>query len=373
MMREKSKYFRINRLEEFQRGFWEDTLLWKEGVTLSLGSSGRLISRLFDSGEKEMPWYRLSSQCSLPNNTSCRLTVFSSDRDTVFTPDGEISIAECITSSRSWEEKQQIFSSFQVMQAPLEDDLLLYGIRGRYLWFSLELASSQEQAPKIHQIRLSFGGKSWIRDLPELFQTQDNGFLQRYLAIFQTMYEGMEEAIETTVKNYTPQQAPPEFLQWLSSWYCIRERELWSEEQLRVLLAHARELYESMGTRWAMEFLCRLYLGEPVQIAEYPQKDDPKFICPQGISREQIFQSPYIFTILVPARLMKDRNRYLSLLNIVESCKPAHLQAKIILISREARAAGSRLGQDTYLSQGGARISDAGGIILQGPERREEM
>lgn len=372
-MREKSKYFRINRQEEFQRGFWEEKLYWENGVTLPLDSSARLISRLFDSQEKETAWYRFSSQGVFPNNTSCRLTVFSSETDVIFTPQGEVSIADCIASSLPWKEKQRYFAPFQMMQLPLEEELLLYGVKGRYLWFSLELASSQEEAPIIQQICLSFGGQSWLKDLPEIFQTQDQGFLQRYLAIFQTMYEKMEHAIETTVQNYTPQQAPPEFLQWLASWYCIREKKLWSQEQLRVLLAHARELYEAMGTRWVMEFLCRLYLGEPVQIVEYPQKDDPDFSCPPGVSREQIFQNPYVFTVLVPARLIENQNRYLSLLRIVDSCKPAYLQAKVILLSQQARSAGYRLGQDTYLSEGTSDISNSGGIILQGPERREEM
>lgn len=372
MMREKSKYFRLNRLQEFQRGFWGQELCWQEGITLPSGCTGRLISRPFDSGAKETQWYRLSTQCLLPNNTFCYLAVFTSEASTIQLADGQwVDLEQYIASSVSWEEKMRQFAPFQVMRLPLEPELLLYGARGRYLWFGLELVSSQEQSPKIAQMKLFFGGQSWLRNLPELFQTQDDGFLQRYLAIFQTIYEEMEERIETTVKNYTPQRAPEEFLRWLASWYCIREESLWNREQLRVLLAHARELYQSMGTRWAVEFLCRLYLGEPVQIVEYHQKDDPDFVCPQGVRREQLFQNPYVFTVLVPSRLIQGRNQYLALLNILDSCKPVNLQARVILISEQSRNTGIRLGQDCYLSSGAAS-SPFGSIILREPEMGEE-
>ena len=371
-MREKSKYFRICRMEDFQRGFWEETLRWEKGVSLPLNSSGRLVSRLFDSQEKDASWYRLSSQGEFPNNTTCRLVVYTSQTNTIATPDGPKTIAACIAAPLSWEEKMRCFAPYQRMQVPLERELLLTGVKGRYLWFSLELASSQEEAPVIAQISIAFGGQSWIKDLPEIYQTQDDGFLQRYLSIFQTMYEKMERAIETTVQNYTPQQAPPEFLQWLAGWYCMREKHLWSQEQLRILLAHAREIYEAMGTRWVMEFLCGLYLGEPVQIVEYPQKDDTNFSCPAGVRRERLFQDPYCFAVLVPDHLVTSRSQYLSLLSIIESCKPAYLQAKVILVSQRVRRAGYSLGQDTYLSDGGGQGAEAGGIILSGREGREK-
>lgn len=367
MMREKSKYFRLNRPEQFQRGSCPAPLFWDNGLTLPRSGSGELFSRLFDSGEKETLWYRLHTQCSLPSNTSSRLTVYCSETDTAVTAEGErLDLRACIASSASAAQKHRWFAPFRVLQVPLEPDVLLYEAKGRYLWFSLELLASQDQAPRIDEMRLFFGGGSWIGDLPELYQTQDKGFLRRYLAIFQTMYEEMEEAVDTTVRNYTAQQAPPEFLRWLSSWYCIREHELWDEGQLRQLLAHARELYQAMGTRRVMEFLCRLYLGEAVTIVEYPEKDDPAFSCPPGVAREQIFRGPYVFTVLVPSRLVRSRSQYLSLLRILDSCKPAYLQANVILISEEPRPSGIRLGDAVYLSEG---ISDlSGATVLRGPE-----
>ncbi len=372
MMREKSKYFRLNRLGEFQRGHWEEQLRWEEGVTLLPGSGGRLISRPFDSGGKETQWYRLSSRCTLPNNTACRLTIFTSETSTIQLPKGEkMELEEYIASPLSWEEKLRQFAPYEVMRLPLEPELLLYEAKGRYLWFALELTASQEQSPKIREMKLSFGGKSWLRDLPELFQTQDDGFLRRYLAIFQTMYEEMEETIETTVKNYTPQQAPEEFLQWLSSWYCIQEQSLWSREQLRELLAHARELYQAMGTRWSVEFLCQLYLGQPVQIVEYYQKDDPDFVCPDGVRRDQLFPNPYVFVVLVPERLIQGRSQYLALLKILDSCKPVYLQARVILLRENPWDVGIRVGQECCLSSGMGG-SSFGGIILREPEMGEE-
>lgn len=367
MMRKKSRYFRLKRQEQFLRGFCGAPLYWDGGLTLPCAASGVWISRLFDSEEKETVWYRLHTLCDLPSNTSCQLTVYCSESNALIGPDGEKwDLQSYISSPAAWEQKQQWFEPFQVIQTPLRPDLLLYGARGRYLWFTLKLFSAQEQSPKIHQMQLLFGGSSWLEDLPELYQTQDNGFLKRYLAIFQTMYEEMEAAIESSTQNYAPQLAPPEFLRWLAGWYCIREHGLWSEEQLRVLLAHARELYQSMGTRWSVEFLCRLYLGESVQVVEYPQRDNPEFACPPGVRREQIFVAPYVFTVLVPSRLIRSRNQYLSLLRILDSCKPVYLQANVILVSERNRPEGVRLGEELHLSEGLTDLT--GGIVLREPK-----
>ena len=367
MMREKSKYFCLNRREQFLRGFCGETILWEGGLTIPHGSSDVWISRLFDSGVKEAGWYRLHTVCDLPNNTSCQLTVYCSESEAPITPDGrKLDLQTCIASPDPWDQKQRWFEPFQAMQVPLRPDLLLRGARGRYLWFALKLFSAKEMSPKIYEMQLLFGGSSWLEDLPELYQVQDSGFLKSYLAIFQTIYEEMEAEIESSTHNYAPRLAPPEFLRWLASWYCIREQNLWSEEQLRVLLAHARELYQSMGTRWSVEFLCGLYLGEPVQVVEYFQRDDPDFACPAGVRREQIFVNPYVFTVLVPSRLIRSRNQYLSLLRILDSCKPAYLQANVILLSEHHRPEGIRLGEELYLSEG---LTDwTGGIVLREPE-----
>lgn len=371
VMRKKSKYFRLRRQEQFLRGSCGEPLYWDGGLTLPHAASGVWISRLFDSKEKEAVWYRLHTLCDLPNNTSCQLTVYCSESDTLITPEGrKLDLQTCISSPETWDQKQRWFAPFQAMQLPLRPDLLLYGARGRYLWFTLKLFSAQEMSPKIYQMQLLFGGSSWLEDLPELYQTQDSGFLKSYLAIFQTIYEEMEAAIESSTHNYAPQLAPPEFLRWLASWYCIREQSLWSEEQLRILLTHARELYQFMGTRWSVEFLCRLYLGEPVQIVEYFQRDNPDFVCPPSIRREQIFVDPYIFTVLVPSRLIRSRNQYLSLLRVLDSCKPVYLQANVILISDGHQPGGVRLGEKLYLSEGLTDLN--AGVVLREPKGEEK-
>ena len=61
-MREKLKYFIINKAYDYNRGFYENMEIKGSGLGVPSESSsgvGRFLTRVFDSGERGMNWHRL--------------------------------------------------------------------------------------------------------------------------------------------------------------------------------------------------------------------------------------------------------------------------------------------------------------------------
>jgi phage tail-like protein len=172
----------------------------------------------------------------------------------------------------------------------------------------------------------------WTHELPEIFQAEKNGFLERYLAIFQTIQEEFEEKIDGNLKNYGAAAADYDFLKWLCSWYCMTDVDLWTEDKLRYLLKNSYRIYQEIGTRKTMEEICTLYLGEKPEIIEYNQMDNPDFKDIHQLGKKNIFIHPNVFTIIVETPLTNIQQDAFH--KIVAGCKPAHMEANIIFLQK---------------------------------------
>lgn len=51
-----------------------------------------------------------------------------------------------------------------------DEDVLLFDVRGRYLWFLLETGGPAGDFDGIREIRIDFPKQSWISWLPEVYQ-----------------------------------------------------------------------------------------------------------------------------------------------------------------------------------------------------------
>ena len=81
-MREKLKYFIINKAYDFNRGCCENMSVSENGLSFSSekGSGvGRFLTRVFDSGERGMNWHRLVINTEDCDPGAFRVTVFSCD------------------------------------------------------------------------------------------------------------------------------------------------------------------------------------------------------------------------------------------------------------------------------------------------------
>lgn len=337
-MRNVPKFFILNKKCDFLRGCGGEV----QGDALK--ASGLYLSELFDSGERETRWYKLETEFSLPANCSAQISFYSSESEELDADGRIVNIAELMRSSETTDEKLRLLSPLLQFTRPLSKELLLTEIRARYLFFVIRAVCSDGECPEISRVRLMFDPYMWTNFLPELYRG-DNSFLERYLAIFQSLFERTESDIDRAAEYYSQDCGDGDFLRWICGCFGIETVGLWNEEQLRYILKNAPRIFGRVGTREVLAELCGLYLGCEADIAEYYQSEDVGFVNRYSIPKERLFTNPYEFALILPCGALSEE-KYSGLLRIVDDFKPAYMTANIIIIPRD-----------------GTRGSD-GGIVL---------
>lgn len=196
------------------------------------GQLGRGLyrSRWYRGLDAGMEWLRLSLTVSGP----VFVRVYATDGE----PDGPVDRME------------------PVLERPA-DDLLLYGVRGRSLCFTVEPGA------ELRGYELTFPGRSIDSLLPCVMQGDDT--LRRLLGVYQSLYMDLNRELAGFPARLDPLgDAPlPELAHWLgaSPWM---GRGLPEPE----LLASAVELNRLRGTKQGLRLLARLVTGQECEIVE---------------------------------------------------------------------------------------------------------
>ncbi len=169
---------------------------------------------------------------------------------------------------------------------------------------SMPLAVLRQAPPReTHLAPLAPGAASSYLDfLPIIYQ--DSDFLGRYLLLFQTVWEPLEQREDHLPAYFDPRTAPASFLPWLASWLSLGYRTHWPEARLRRLLSEAMDLYRWRGTNYGLARLLELYVGSLPEIIESPEE-------------------PYVFRVRL--RLPDDGSVSRNLVDmLIQEHKPAH-------------------------------------------------
>lgn len=107
---------------------------------------------------------------------------------------------------------------------------------------------------------------AYLQYLPIIFQ--DNHFFNRYLLIFQSVWEPLELRQNHIGMYFDPRTAPEGFLQWLASWFDVSMDRHWPEARRRQLLAEAVDLYRKRGTRYGLARMIEVCTGLVPQVSD---------------------------------------------------------------------------------------------------------
>lgn len=110
---------------------------------------------------------------------------------------------------------------------------------------------------------------SYVRNLPVIFQDDpQNTFLQRYLLIFESIWEPLEQRQDHIAMYFDPRTCPRSFLPWLASWLGFPLPPQWPEPRTRAVLREAMDLYRWRGTRYGLERLIEVCTGLRPEVTE---------------------------------------------------------------------------------------------------------
>ncbi len=155
-------------------------------------------------------------------------------------------------------------TSNQWISAPLNSDIIsLLDTNGRYLKIKIILSTSDEnKSPLIKKITVYSNHSSYLKYLPAIYQENDQSkrFLEKFLAIFQNLYQKTDSEIQSFTKYIDSNATPNEYLPWLSSWISLNLGKDWTPEKLRFFLKRAPEIYKKRGTKEGLVEIISIYL-----------------------------------------------------------------------------------------------------------------
>lgn len=334
-MRQKLKYFIFNKARDYEGGCLFHMRYDKDGIwaepSKTAGRSG-FISRVLDSREEDTWWHRLTFCAKGGEGEPYRVTIYAADRP--WLADGT-DVPSLITDETiPFEEKLSRMECFVKKRCTGFTDLLLFEVKGRYLWMAVELFSQGGPPPKLGSFQIFFPKQSWISYLPEVYQASDTDrFLERYLAVFQVLHESMNEKIRGIPGLLDVDQTEEENLIWLAGWLDIAGSDLWNSQKLRRLLGQAVKLYQMRGTREGIRRMIRLYTGGEAYLVERWQLEPYE----EGTKEKQEWTRLYgsgadTVTIIMEKKYAPTQKAWHALWRVIEEMKPAQTEVELVIL-----------------------------------------
>lgn len=340
-------YFVFNKPLDYRRGYMEGCVPDGTGIRLKEGAKeGVFFSRVLDSRDRGNEWGRLSWEPAF-GAAEARLLIYSLDERRI--PfQGRMQDAEEIAkdSRLTGKEKRECFAPFLRLEVAGERDVLLFDVKGRYLWFALILSAGQEGGARAGNLFFYFPKETWMKYLPAVYERdrESAAFLERYLGIFKSFYDDLNREIENSSLLLDPAVAPTEYLAWLGSFLDLGQETIWEEGKMRKLLKMAPELFLRRGTKRGLLDLVELYTGERPYLVESFE------ILPylRGEKKEALERlygtDEAAFVLLVKEKYMTSRRERDAILSIVREAAPAHMEVRL-----EALRPFIFLGEYSYL------------------------
>ncbi len=364
-MRQQTKYFVWNKASDYERGSRANIRLLSPGIEAEDPGQGPGIyfSRLMDAREKQMEYHRLLTEGADIGEATVCFWIYSSESPVLEWQGREWDIGQLLADPDiPPEQKARMTAPFcrKITENPA--DQLLHEVKGRYLWLQIRLTDQGGLHPRIHRIKIIFPKNTWLQYLPDVYQEHaaSASFVERYLGMFQSLYQDMTRQIWDVPAYLDPDRASGPFLEWLASWIAIEDSYLWSEEQLRWLIRHGMELYRKRGTVEYLREMIRLYTGRTPYIVEYFQLE-PYLGRPGYGERLQALygKNPYMFTVIADMDRQATNQEYRILDRIAERAKPAHMSCVIVALEPYIFLdQHSYMGMNSVLGRYGAAVLD---------------
>ncbi|MCR5748235.1 MAG: phage tail protein [Lachnospiraceae bacterium] len=279
-----------------------------------------------DGGDTGAKWGRLSFDVKSSENVVYYIYVLAVDRKEIYNEDSVIEL-DAFFSDKTIEtpEKIAMMKSFDPRRFVETNDCLLYDLNGRYLYVGIEAIGEGEL--ELSNIVVDSVGDVFMDTYPEVYRER-NSFFHRYVSIYSSIYTDFERDIAKLPKLLDLNTCPEELLIVYGGWMGLDLRGGFLEKEvLRNLVREAYSLNRMKGTKWALERILKIILGEDALIIEHNhvrgwiKRDDvwmPENFRTKGV---------YDVTILVKKHLTEELRHQLAFM--IDQFKPVRTRINI--------------------------------------------
>lgn len=343
-----AKSYVLNRKTDWKNGgilknlsFKDDNLVFESKD----GENAVYISKPFDSMQNSTIWHRLRLNVSKSSSSSIRIRAYASDTNEIFLPSSKenkkirVNINEYMQDeSIDIGRKIDVFDFIGAKLFDKPEDILLYDLKGRYLWICIDFTNYDLTPIVVESLKLEFPKVTFVDYLPEIYKKDEekNTFLARFLGIFQSIYVDLEEKIDYVSLNFDADKAKKEFLSWIGSWLSVKDAEIWGEKRLRKLIKNSVKIYKMKGTKKSISKIVEEYLSiEPIIVEQFDVKDNMYYHCNKEIVENLYGDNGYVFTVMIPQAHIKDAETYTELLRVINSVKPIDSICNLVVLNEQ--------------------------------------
>ena len=299
----------------------------EEGVLSTEGEQlhRHCILAKLDSNLDDCPWGRLAMDANLEGELFLTVRAFGSN-DRVFIQRGEVTDIDefLLDGSVPASRKEQLFGLGNGVEYSGAHDVLLYGQTGRYLWIWLELSGPGRA--ELSNLRVYAPGDNFFATFPQVYQN-NGAFFHRYLSIFSSLYQDLQERIDGLAGYVVVDTAPAPLLGVLAGWLGLKlDGDFLEDAELRRLLKSASALLRMKGTRQAIEGIVKIFVEEPVYLVEYNLLSAAQRAGSGGLYGN----TPFDFAILICRR--SDERLRAKIQLLVEQFKPVRSRVHIVFL-----------------------------------------
>lgn len=314
------------------RGLLEGFTLSEQGTLNTVSEEGRhtMYLRGFDSSQRDCEWGRLAFDAKLEAEMVLIVRVFASNEPKFLRKDVITYFdAFLMDSEEPLLNKQKLFQSAGGISVTGKNDLLLNELSGRYLWISVEILGGGDA--ELKNFRVYSPQNNFFHTFPEVYRTNGE-FFKRYLAIFNTLYLGLQDTIDSLDRFVDIDTTAPGLLPVFAHWLGLDiDGDFLEEAQMRRLLKTAFSLVSMKGTRHAVQGVAEALLGESVAIVE-PQLMKNTVSAGRDSEKMLYRDGPYTFMVLLNRNV--DEKLHFQLKYIIDQFKPVRSRVNIVFLSQ---------------------------------------
>lgn len=333
----------------------KDSYIVRAGFPENYLKNAFFLLPAIDGAEDNSTWGRLSMDVSAEPSVVYIVHIIALNEQLIAGNDGDISVDKYLSDFDVEQEKKNLFykNAGEVRSVNCRD-ILLYSLKGRYLWIYIEIQGEGSFA--FSDMKVDMTGDNFMMTFPQVYRER-NSFFHRYMSIYSSIYNDFQAQIDRLPERFDIENTSCEFLIEYLGWLGIDiSREYVDDGMIRKLAAEAFELKRYRGTRYVLERIGEILLGEKPVIIERRQIADNMNKTDKQVSDALYGENPYDVSLLTTVECNDGRRRWLS--GFLEQFIPVRCKLKLIFLCGHNE-------MDTYTYMGvNARLWDATEVRL---------
>ena len=287
-----------------------------------------------DGVENERYWGRLHFDIRLSEDMIYYVHVLATDQDQYYDDDGRlVDISRyLLDESIDVTRKARFISELGGKRFVGLNDILLYELKGRYLYVGVELYGTEEAM--ISNIKVDAIGDNFMNAFPEIYKER-NSFFHRYMSLFSSVYNDMQDEIDHVYEVLDLDTCSTELLVTYGSWLGIDlSGGFLPDDVLRTLVKELYYLSKIKGTKECLTRLLEILIGKEIIVIEHSYLKNFAQNVDTHISEGIGSGSVYDVTVLVKGKVSEELKHQVSF--IIDQFKPIRTNITLVQMDNSA-------------------------------------